>query len=171
MVVVSRLRTTPRSHFICSTPCLPLLYSSQTRLYLSSSHFIQTTPLLAEGHQGFTTNSHSCQTNALEIYLDFLHCIDCQTLLNSLVWSALLFVSYRRDKSVKDKDKYKDKTVKEAPSCFPPGPNSFAGLTPGSSPAHHIYPPPSHWGKKNRRHLFTDEHILLTTARNKHLTE
>ena len=143
MVPVSRLRTAPHSHFICCPPPpspSALLYSSQTRLYLGS-HFIPPPPSKrprCSGHQGFTTNSHDPgSTEKQQFAFPSFRIIDCQKNY-SPVLQPPLFVWYRRDKSVKDKDKYKDKTVKEGSKLFPRGPNSFAGVTEGSSPYYHL---------------------------------
>ena len=89
-------------------PPLTLLFSNKTLSRRRSLFILPSFQTTGEGHQGFTTDSHFGEKHF------FL--LDAAL---SLVWSALLFLSYRRDKSVKDKDKYKDKTVKEAPSCFP----------------------------------------------------
>ena len=105
-----QLTTASHSHFICPLLPLPLtlLFSNKTLSRRRSLFILPSFQTTGEGHQGFTTDSHFGEK----------HFFPLDAAL-SLVWSALLFLSYRRDKSVKDKDKYKDKTVKEAPSCFP----------------------------------------------------
>ena len=88
---------------------LTLLFSNKTLSRRRSLFILPSFQTTGEGHQGFTTDSHFGEKHFFPSDAAF-----------SLVWSALLFLSYRRDKSVKDKDKYKDKTVKETQTCFPP---------------------------------------------------
>ena len=140
MVPVSRLRTAPHSHFICCPPLSSpsaLLYSSQTRLYLGS-HFI---PLLPPNDPAARVTRDSQPTHTIpdqQRNNNLLFLPSASLIVNFPVLQPPLFVWYRRDKSVKDKDKYKDKTVKEGSKLLPRGPNSFAGVTEGSSPYYHL---------------------------------
>ena len=133
---------------LCS-PSLTLLFSNKTLSRRRSLFILPSFQTTGEGHQGFTTDSHFGEKNFFPSDAAF-----------SLVWSALLFLSYRRDKSVKDKDKYKDKTVKEAPSCFPPVQivlqvSHWDDHQITNNQQHqHIYPL---FSLMNRRPLFADE--------------
>ena len=125
MVVVSRLRTAPRLHFICpllNPAAAPLiLYSSQTRLYLSS-HFIPSPPSKrprCSGHQGFTTNSHDPgSTEKQQFAFPSFRIFDCQK--NILQFCSRLYsFGIGEIKVSKTKTNIKIKLSKRAPSCFP----------------------------------------------------
>ena len=167
MVVVSRLRTAPRLHFIC--PLLSPAAARSNTLLFSNKTLSQLTLYPPPSERPdcswtVTRDSQPTHTPAKPTVCRYRYktllpqCIDCQTVLNSLVWSAPLFVSYRRDKSVKDKDKYKDKTVKETPSCFPP----VQIVLQVSHWDHHHIDPSLSLTRRNRSHLFTEEHTITS---------
>ena len=123
MVPVSRLRTAPHSHFICCPPPLPsaLLYSSQTRLYLSS-HFIPPPPSkrpaarVTRDSQPTHTIPDQQRNNNL-LFLPSASLIVKKTILQFC--SRLYSFGIGEIKVSKTKTNIKIKLSKRAPSCFP----------------------------------------------------